>query len=388
MEKAREFLLTGVLSVDRWKPQLPDAAFADSALLYFILEITEAIFKLQTHCFVCGAPLGLSVLRPSLCDKKICFFAATEIGLCSSVATEIKSDPVVADFLVSLASAAHGTKWFNPPLPEQLEPHAKSFFKKCPAMSFFNGMRSDAEIVDAIGKEHYDILRFILLSNRSTIVELSARLKMPESGEAAEQLLCVNAIPELELAFKQKAHGKSIWLWHGSTASRWHSILHTGLRDLGSTPDQINGGASYFGPGVYQSQFSSLSIGYAGSQNPTLGAQNAISYANSRFGNNLLVMALCENVPGPNLRQVAHDEWTQQEPDGLLVRALFIVKQTFEWNLVEKPPSRVPNLRDCVRFFAERMAGVESFETHERPSEPSDGRKRAGKRGGRGGNRQ
>jgi hypothetical protein len=377
LEMAREFLLTSVLTESRWKPQLPEVEFCESALLYFILEITEAIFRLQTHCFVCGEPLGLTVLRPSLCNKAICFFGATEIGLCSSVVTEIKRDPVVADFLVSLASAAFGTKWFNPPLPPQLEPQASSFFQKCPAMSHLEQFNSDAAIRDAIGKEHYEILRFILLSNRSTIVQLPAQLKMGECGESAEQLLCINAIPEMEVAFRRKAHGNSVWLWHGSTASRWHSILHTGLRDLGNTTDRTHAGASTFGPGVYQSHLSEVSISYAGGENPGVQARNTVSYANSRFGNRLLVLALCENVPGPLLRQVAQSEWTQQESDGLIVRGLFVVKQTFNWDLVQRPPSRVPTLQHCLRYLAERMAETRSIVTHRPPSRGSEGRKEA-----------
>jgi hypothetical protein len=42
---------------------------------------------------------------------------------------------------------------------------------------------------------------------------------------------------------------KHQWLWHGSTAIRWYSVLHPGLQ---STNDQIN--APFIGRGVYQSE--------------------------------------------------------------------------------------------------------------------------------------
>jgi hypothetical protein len=105
--RAREFLLTSVLGATRWAPTLPEVPFEQSALFFFVLEVIEAICDLQRRCCMCGDPLGISVLRPSLCDAEVCFFGATELGLYANV---------VADFLVSLASSAQNTKWFTPPI--------------------------------------------------------------------------------------------------------------------------------------------------------------------------------------------------------------------------------------------------------------------------------
>jgi hypothetical protein len=104
---------------------------------------------------------------------------------------------------------------------------------------------------------------------------------------------------------------------------------------------------------VYQSQFSELSIGYANSVNPQLGAHNTSTYAASQFGRNLVVLALIENVKNPKLKQVAPDEWTQRDVGGLIVRCLMIVKQQFQWNLVAGPPAKVPSFTTVQKWIAD-----------------------------------
>jgi hypothetical protein len=351
LKAARQFLATGVTSRE---PEFPDVNYQDCPLFYFILEVTESILNLSDHCFICGKPLGISVLRPSFCDDHICFFGATELGLYAPVSGEIRRGPLVADFLVSLASSAFGTKWYRPPLPESLCPHAKAFFAKLPAIQTLTRFTNDAELWGSIGAVNYEILRFILMSNRCHLLELPPHLKMKQCAYETEQLLCMNGAPELELRFQQKLKKSSRqWLWHGSTASRWHSILHTGLQDLGSTSDRINGGADYFGPGVYQSQYSGVSINYTGSINEELGAVNDSRYAASQLGDSLTVLALIENVENPLLRQVAPDEWTQQDVGGLIVRCLLVVRTRFDWDLVADPKAELPSFATCMRWLAD-----------------------------------
>jgi hypothetical protein len=143
---ARDFLKTPHLS-DTFSPLT--IAYHECPLYYFILEVVEAIFSLTESCCVCGAPLGLSVLRPSLCDDPVCFFGATELILDAGVGLEIRRDPVVADFLVALASAAYGTKWFHPSLPAKLQAHAATFFNDLPPMRALGGYGTDEAIAAA-----------------------------------------------------------------------------------------------------------------------------------------------------------------------------------------------------------------------------------------------
>jgi hypothetical protein len=121
----------------------------------------------------------------------------------------------------------------------------------------------------------------------------------------------------------------------------------------------VNGGASFYGPGVYQSHLASVSISYAGSVNQWVGSGNAVAYRNSQFHAGLQVLALCENVPGVALKQVAPTEWTQQDLTGLVVRSLMIVKQPFEWDVVQQPPVKIPSVEDCLGCIAEKLNGLQ-----------------------------
>jgi hypothetical protein len=345
---ARNFLFSGVLICDS---PLTNISHHDYPLFYLVLEIVESFFKLFDHCSVCGKDLEVSGVKPSLCDSPVCFFSVAEIGLHASVMSELRRDLFVADFLVCLASTAYRTKFFVPPLPDQLNGSAISFFAGLPPMATLAQCANDTALRTMIGVQHYEILRFILTSNRAHLVHLPDCLKISECAHNTEQLLCVTAAPERELAFrKKKGDTASAWLWHGSTATRWHSILHTSLQDLGKSPDRTHLGADTFGPGVYQSHLSSVSIWYCAGQ--SFGASNAHLYKSSVLPASLTVLALVENIKGPLLNQVADVEWTQKDLDGLVVRCLLIVKKEFEWNLVQKPPAKVPTLDECLDWFA------------------------------------
>jgi hypothetical protein len=277
------------------------------------------------------------------------------LGVGSSVVNELRRDPVVADFLVAIASSASGTKFFVPPLPPSLEDHASEFFRTLPAISAITGYATDKDLGDAIGNEFFEILRYILFTNRCHLIHLPRQLAIRECAEATEQFLCVVATPEKELVFqKKKGKNRSAWLWHGSFLNRWHSILHTGLQDLGRTSDATHGGP-WFGDGVYQSNESAVSLGYAsGTIGHTGQNTNANNYQKSQMPKLMQVLALCENVPGRLLKNVTRSEYTQRDPDGLIVRCLMVAKKQFAWDPYAKPPEHVPSLAECLAYIAER----------------------------------
>jgi poly [ADP-ribose] polymerase 6/8 len=348
LQGAREYLFTGAILCNT---PLTDVSYQDCPLLYLILEIVESFFRLLDHCSVCGKELGISGVKPSLCDSPVCFFSVTEIGLHSSVVNELRRDPLVADFLICLASAAYDTKFFVPPLPIQLVSHGIKFFKCLPSISTMSVCENDSALRELIGNESYEILRFILNSNRTHLVRLPDRLKLRTCANVTEQLLCVAAAPEKELTFRRKkGDSKSAWLWHGSTATRWYAILHTGLQDLGKSPDRTHAGADTFGPGVYQSQYSQVSIGYSQSGG-RVDAKNTHGYEKSTLPQPLIVLALVENLEGPLLKKVAAAEWTQRDLDGLIVRCLMIVKQQFQWDVQTEPPKRIPTLEEYLEWI-------------------------------------
>ncbi|KAI9100001.1 hypothetical protein DFS34DRAFT_693661 [Phlyctochytrium arcticum] len=121
--------------------------------------------------------------------------------------------------------------------------------------------------LDEIDTLLYPTLRWILCSSRGFIRELTReedkiqgarpdyiQLKMIMSNPEKEALF----VEQRELLTKEKAI-KSLWAFHGSPLSNWHSILRTGL-DFERV--KILHGRSY-GQGIYHALDSSVSIGYA-----------------------------------------------------------------------------------------------------------------------------
>jgi hypothetical protein len=110
------------------------------------------------------------------------------------------------------------------------------------------------------------------------------------------------ATPEKELEFQRKKEtAGNAWLWHGSRLDRWHSILHTGLQDLGATADRTHLGSDTYGPGVYQSNFSNVSFSYAAHVQGDFMNQN--KYKRTALPAAMTVPALGENVKRPSGRR-------------------------------------------------------------------------------------
>jgi hypothetical protein len=93
---------------------------------------------------------------------------------------------------------------------------------------------------------------------------------------------------------------------------------------------------------------SSLSIGYAHNY------ADSNKYVHTQLPNPMIVLALCENVIGPLLRNVAQMEHTQQDLDGLIVRCVMIAKVSFAWDPYVSPPAHVPTLPECLAYIGQQ----------------------------------
>jgi hypothetical protein len=205
----------------------------DCPLAFLVLEAVDALLSLCDHCCVCGADLGLSGIKPTVCSNSLCLFSLANIGVGSSLCNEIRRDPAAVDFLVSLASAALPAQLLSPPLPPPLAADAARFFERLPPIASLTAYSTDAELVGAIGRPFTEILRFILGSNRTHLVSLPPELNIDNSTKtvvrATEQFLCVSAGRETEAQFQnRKSKQGSVYLCHGSPVMSWHSILQNG----------------------------------------------------------------------------------------------------------------------------------------------------------------
>lgn len=81
----------------------------------------------------------------------------------------------------------------------------------------------------------YDLVRFVLSSNRLSLRHLSDTDSLPVTGTAA-QFVVLTADPEKEAAFAalRASHG-SFYAFHGSSGENWYSILRNGLRSMSGT---------------------------------------------------------------------------------------------------------------------------------------------------------
>jgi ubiquitin-conjugating enzyme E2 Q len=121
---------------------------------------------------------------------------------------------------------------------------------------------------DRIQPAALDLLRWIVASNRSTIVRDNSNPEHLVSGMTGYiQFRLVQGAPDKEKRFIKavqkysmttKPKHPTIFAWHGSPVDNWHSILRQGLH----FKDIVHGRS--FGNGVYMSPQFTTSIGYAG----------------------------------------------------------------------------------------------------------------------------
>jgi hypothetical protein len=285
IHRAIDFLKTGD-STYQYQEGLPD--YGSCQLLYLVLEIADSFLNLSDHCCMCGDPMPAGI-RPWVCSKELCVYQHSRIGVGNSVSQEIRRDPLVADLMVSVFSAALGGGYLGG-YPHELEKiDGRGILAQLPAMETISKtVINDEKLTSLVGADAVQLLRWILMSNRSHLISLAR----PSIEGARFQFLTLLASPEAEIVFEalKKEYG-SFLLWHGSPAARWHAIIRQGLKNYSNTDGQLHGAVR--GPGIYLAQDSSTSIGYTMD-----GGQNL--YVNSVFGRRLHIMALCEVAKVPS----------------------------------------------------------------------------------------
>ena len=134
-----------------------------------------------------------------------------------------------------------------------------------------------------------------------------------------------------------------MFLFHGSAAQNWHSILRNGLKNASGTEMMAHGSA--YGSGIYFAHESSVSQGYAP---PCLNA-----YAKSKLGTSLQILALCEIAQVPEL---LHHGWahTLTNEEACIVRFL-LVNGSYNTDVKKSPPKNIPKLKDVLNMQADKV---------------------------------
>ena len=212
---------------------------------------------------------------------------------------------------------------------------------------------NDSELIDLIGKNYFDILRFFILTNKAQLITIPNNMKVYNEKIEGYQFLVSFVSPESELIFmKKREQFGAKWFWHGSITERWYRILHTGLKDGNCTKYQVNDGPIY-GFGIYLSDSYAYSLCYCREPATNL-------YKNSKLPKLFSVISLTENAAVPELNSTKLPrEFTQRDDEAIITRVLFVneinadnIYANYQYskddmNTIQKPPI-VPSLSDIM----------------------------------------
>jgi len=349
IEDARSFLQTG-LNVN--EVEIP-ISYLECPVLYLILEICEIYFDLPDHCCICRQSLDNQGLKPASCSKDLCLFGLSSIGVGNKVFLEIQRDPIACDLVFSVFCSAINTGFLKPFPPmfssDDAANHQKLFglIKDFPSMkSILSTYHNENEMVAGLGSQKAELLRWVLLSNRSQFISIPQDMSLSSNlGKNSFQFMALMSTPEKEKKFRalQQKHG-SLFLFHGSATDRWYSILRNGLKNASGTSLQANGAA--LGAGIYFAMEAQTSMGYSRS--------TANAYHNSVISNKdaFTIISLCQVAQVPELKNHgwAH---TLTNEDAVIVRFVFVTP-TLSWNVISNPPTKIPSLESVLQYYAKQ----------------------------------
>lgn len=315
-------------------------SYDECPLLHLVLEIGDAFLDLTDHCCNCGANLTPG-LKPCVCEKPLCKFQLEQLGIGNSVVQEIRRDPIAADFVLSMFSAARHGQFLNPAPPPMPSCNVDHVLATLPAMEdIARNFTNDNDLKRSIGSGAMDLLRWVLLSNRSQLISLPHELKVLQVPGA--QFMTLFSTPEAEqqhISLNQR-YG-SLFLFHGSSGDRWHSIFRNGLKNASGTSMQQNG--AFYGSGIYFASDSSVSFQYT--------RPGANGYAKSTLGRQLSIMSLCDVAKVPELKSHC-TFYTLQNEEACIVRFMFVGGQ-FNMNTGRAGVINVPTLTQVLEYHAE-----------------------------------
>ena len=301
-------------------------------------HIRDRIPQLGKFCVVCGCQLEHPGLKPVPCNSKACNHAFDELGIGADLSI-IHSSPVVADLLISMASAAsrcaarrdslfkyvlsdlkHTSWWslFYGPVNWHCMhkvfdglPSVEVMSKQPDLQTFLEGETKGS----SIGLIRFRLLRSVLNSCQGHLMQLQEADRFKTMNTEYQFRLCMDS-PAKEAVFTplKKKYG-SRFLFHGSAFHNWHSILQEGLKNISGTKMMAHGMCD--GSGIYFSNLCTLSAGYC---RENISRATFSGFPNSIFGPNPKCLALCE-VINNNKRGAIQ---VMPDPDRVITRYLFV----------------------------------------------------------------
>lgn len=123
---------------------------------------------------------------------------------------------------------------------------------------------NDKKIQEKLGNDLYILIKFILNSNKTLLIYSNNVFNKEIIDDIQEFKIEHNYLIEDNFKIMKEKYG-SRYLFHGSSAENWYSILRNGIK-ICSNSKLMTAGAAY-GIGIYTSNDLNLSMGYTGFNN-------------------------------------------------------------------------------------------------------------------------
>ena len=296
-----------------------------------LFYLRDRLQNCTSYCLNCYERHPSDSVRLRACHKEICEFRFEEVsGL--SVYAELRNDLNLVELDMSFAACAADSgrvQSIFEPFPSFLlkdrqirgksgylsrdkvtyTPEMdqnknlellKTMISLIPSLQWLRDSSTDEasliqNIISAVGdtgREVYKLIRYIIATNRLSLVKLEGEDRIEALSGNIDQYMVTNHSPEtLQYFNEEKAKHGSFYAFHGSATENWYSIVRNGLRNM-SNSHLMTCGAAY-GSGVYAAAQFGTSLGYC--RQPS---SSSVWRSNILTNPPSLVMAIIEVIKG------------------------------------------------------------------------------------------
>ena len=300
----------------------------DNTMLSVGLFFLERLGNLSKHCSICGdMNVELPTLKPFCCSKPLCEYQYMYLDLNGELEELVISEPLVVDLLIQLAYAATRSDSLIP-YPHSLagpkgpgeEDSKKCAVKNCAEIrSLIQDIPSVADIQQWLQggyslKQMFatkdtrvlPLFRWIVMSNTAHIKKLDKPEQMIAGlYSAPHQFKMTISTPAKESSFqthKVSHQGNTIFAFHGSPLSNWHSILRSGLNF-----DKVLNGRAY-GHGIYHAFDIQTSLQYTHDRRSTAQAPGLPQSSTTAMENIVWRNRGCDLLSVVSVNEIVLDE--------------------------------------------------------------------------------
>jgi len=184
---------------------------------------------------------------------------------------------------------------------------------------------NDKEIIEKIGMNTYELISFIIKSNKMMIQPYNI-VDIKENNNNKNDKVMQFKIIHTQLVEDKFADKKSIYLYHGSRTENWYSIMRNDIKIGSCNKKYFMNGVSY-GNGIYLSNNISMSLGYCSSNNANGIASGGL--AERHKSNDFSILAIFQVLDNPKWYKVGNI-FVVDDEEALLLRYLLIIPNSLQ----------------------------------------------------------